>query len=185
MPRKQRQQESKVAFGGADAADYAAALEAARPKAELLLEQYREDPTGPAAELVSLVIVNHLAQEDLRPEEGEIRVLQEERQRRQTAEQQAETLAAERRRLRRQNRKLAAARVEESLRLQSAGQQLEEARKAAAAGKMPDTMEIIERISAAIGIRGPLIPRVEKTADGRPLALPGALPGPGRPSEGV
>jgi len=139
---------------GAATPDCGAAVAAARPKVKELLAEYQADPTGDAAAIVEILMLNQLAGEPGREAEA----IQQERGRRGTLEgdsgQSSTQLARQNRRLKRDLAKSQA--VEATIR-----QYLEDARAAAPARKEPSQAEIIEKISAAIGLRGPLIERVE------------------------
>ncbi|MGO9270238.1 MAG: hypothetical protein ACLQOO_08300 [Terriglobia bacterium] len=139
----------------AAAPDYGAAVAAARPKVRELLAEYQADPTGDAGSIVEILVLNQLAGEPGR--EAEV-LLHQERGRRGTlgsdTGQTSTQLARQNRRLKRDLAKSQA--VEANVR-----QYLEKLAAAGPAGREPTQAEIIEKISAAIGLRGPLIERVE------------------------
>ncbi len=138
--------------------DYAAAVAAARPKVKELLAEYRDDPSGDAGAIVEALVLNQVAGEPAR--EAEMLHFQQERGLSHTLKHDSGRVAN---RLARQNRRLKSD-LAKSIDAQSHVRQYLEAVAAGGKGKMPSTEEIIEKISEAIGIRGPLIPRVETGA---------------------
>jgi hypothetical protein len=135
--------------------DYAAALAAARPKVKELLAEYRADPTGDAGAIVETLMLHQVAGEPGR--EAELQDLQPERERHHALKNDSGRSAT----LARQNRQLRSQLVKQNNAQSYVRQYLEEVKTAARSGREPTQAEIIEKISAAIGLRGPLIPRVE------------------------
>src|SRR5271157_2280616 len=130
--------------------DYAAAVAAARPKVKELLAEYRDDPKSDAGAIVEALVLNQLAGEPAR--EAEVLVLHHEHDSGRSAT-----------RLARQNRRLKS-QLAKSNDAQSHVRQYLEAVAAGGKSRMPSREEIIEKISEAMGISGPLIPRVETGA---------------------
>src|SRR5271165_5882084 len=138
--------------------DYAAALAAARPKVKELLAEYRDDPNGDAGAIVETLMLNQVAGEPAR--EAEVLVLHHERDLYDTLKHDSGRSAT---RLARQNRRLKS-QLAKSNDAQSHVRQYLEAVAAGGKSRMPSREEIIEKISEAMGISGPLIPRVETGA---------------------
>jgi len=139
--------------------DYAGALAAARPKVKELLAEYRDDPTGDAGAIVETLMLNQVAGEPAR--EAEMVSLHQERDLSHTLRHDSGRAAT---RLARQNRRLKselAKRIDSQTHVR---QYLEAVVAGVAKGKEPSRDEIIEKISEAIGLRGPCIPRVETGA---------------------
>jgi len=158
MSKHQTRHNAKTPAAAPPDPDYGAALAAARPKVKELLAEYRADPTGDAGAIVETLMLNQVAGEPAR--EAEIQHLQQERDRHHALEnhsRRAVTLA-------RQNRQLKSQLVKQHIAQAYVRQYLEEVKAAARSGKEPSQTEIIEKISTAIGLRGPLIPRVETGA---------------------
>jgi len=141
----------------APAPDYAAAVAAARPKVKELLAEYQANPTGAAGTIVETLVLAHLAGEPAR--EGDVLLLHQARDRHHTLANDAGRTAN---RLARQNRRLKKALAKRASAQDQVCQYLEEVRAAKPAGKEPTQAEIIEKISAAIGMGDHVIPRVEK-----------------------
>ena len=138
------------------APDAAAAVAAARPKVKELLAEYLADPTGDAGTIVETLVLAQVAGEPAR--EDDVLLLHQARDRHHTLVRGAGRTAT---RLGRQNRRLKCALAKKTAAQDHVREYLEEAGAARAAGKEPSRNEIIEKISAAIGLRRPLIPRVE------------------------
>jgi len=138
------------------APDYAAAVAAARPKVKELLAEYLADPTSDAGEIVENLAVAQMAGEPAR--EAEVLVLYQQRDRHHTLERDLGSTAA---RVARQNRRLKRELAKRDAAQGHVRQYLEKVGAGRLAGKEPTPEEIIEKVSTAIGLRGPLIPRVE------------------------
>jgi len=139
--------------------DHGAALAAARPKVKELLQEYRDDPTGDAGAIVETLLLNQVAGEPAR--EAEMLSWHQEQNLSHTLKHDSGRAAT---RLARQNRRLKgelAKRIDAQTHVR---QYLEAVVAGVAKGKEPSPNEIIEKVSAAIGLRGPLIPRVETGA---------------------
>ena len=140
------------------AGDRAAALAAARPKVRELLAEYLAEPAGDARAILETLLLDQMAGAPAREEE----VLEFHSQR-----DHFETVAssAERRaqRIERRNRRLKRQLDEKEAVEGQVREYLDQARAEGKAGAPELTREhIIRKISEAIGIGGPLIPRVEK-----------------------
>jgi hypothetical protein len=143
----------------AGAPDYAAAVDAALPKVNELLAQFQADPTGDAADVVKALVLTQMANAASQAWEADLLLLQQERGRHTVLTQDAERVATN---LTRQNRKLKAELAKKARTETQVREYLASAAAAAKLGDPLDTDLIIEKISAAIGIGGTLIPRVEK-----------------------
>jgi hypothetical protein len=139
--------------------DYAAAVEAALPKVKELLVQFRLDPTGDAALILETLVLTQMANAGAQAQEADLLLLQQERGRHTGLKQDAECTATS---LTRQNRKLKAELAKKTRTETQVREYLAAAAAAARLGKQLDTNMIIKKISEAIGLGGPLIPRVEK-----------------------
>ena len=137
--------------------DYGAAVAAARPKVKELLAEYRADPTGDAATIVEALVLNQVAGAPAR--EAEVLHSQHDRDLHYDLVSHAGRSAT---RLTRQNVRLKRDLARKNIAHSYVHKYLEEVGAAVLQGKEPTTQEIIEKISTAIGLRGPLIPRVEK-----------------------
>jgi len=136
--------------------DYGAAVAAARPKVKELLEEYRADPTGDAAAIVETLVLNQVAGESAR--EAEVLHSQPDRDLSHTLVGDAGRSGI---RLTRQNGRLKRDLARKNMAQAYVRMYLEDLGAAMRSGKEPTTQEIIEKISTAIGLRGPLIERVE------------------------
>jgi C4-dicarboxylate-specific signal transduction histidine kinase len=148
-------QDAKAPVAAAPTPDYGAAIVAARPKVKELLAEYRADPTGDAGTIVEALLLSQVAGAPAR--ENEILAFQQERNLYRTLEHDSGRSAT---RLARQNRRLKS----ELAKRDDAQTHVREYLQAVARagkGREPTPEEIIEKVSAAIGIRGPVIPRVE------------------------
>ena len=143
----------------AHAPDYAAAIDAALPKVKELLAELQADPTGDAARIVKTLVLTQMANDATRAQEADLLLLQQERARHTVLKQEAERVATTHTR---QNRKLKAELAKKTRTETQVREYLASAATAAKLGSPLDTDLIIEKISAAIGIGGTLIPRVEK-----------------------
>ena len=136
--------------------DYGAAVAAARPKVKELLAEYRADPTGDAGAIVETLVLSQVASAPAR--EAEVLPSPQEQDLHHTLVNRAGRIAT---RLTRQNSRLKKDLATKNLAHSYVRQYLEEVSAAALKGKEPSMQEMIEKISTAIGIRGPLIPRIE------------------------
>jgi len=136
--------------------DYGAAVAAARPKVKELLAEYQADPTGDAAAIVETLVLSQVAGESAR--EAEVLHSHQERDLHHTLVNGAGRNAT---RLSRQNGRLKRDLARKNIAQAFVRKYLEQVGTAALQGREPTTQEIIEKISTAIGLRGPLIPRVE------------------------
>ncbi|HMD97430.1 MAG TPA: hypothetical protein VKM93_08915 [Terriglobia bacterium] len=139
------------------APDYAAAVAAARPKVKELLTEYLANPTGDAGAIVESLVLAHVAGEPAR--EADVLSLHIERGRYHTLSRDAGRTAT---RITRQNRRLKRALAKKTAGQENVRHYLEKVVAGKLAGKEPTPEEIIKKISTAMGISGPLIPRVEK-----------------------
>jgi len=144
--------------------DPAPLVQAARPKVQELLEQMQSDPEARA--LVESFLLSQMVQEESQQEEGELAALQRERQKREALEEGLEQMVAAQQQLESQHRRL---RVRES---EVAHQQVREQTKPAGAvmaqRREPTQQEIVEKISTAIGLRGPEEFLVSSEVEGMP-----------------
>jgi hypothetical protein len=139
--------------------DYGAVLATARPKVKELLEEYRADPTGDAGAILESLVLSQVAGESAR--EAEVVGFQQVRDLYHTLENDSGRSAT---RLARQNRRLKMELAKGKTAHTNVRQYLEAVKADVRKGKEPNLEEIIEKISTAIGLRGPLIPRVEMDA---------------------
>jgi len=149
----------------ANAIDEASFL-AFRDKSAKLLEEALKNPNSDAAEIVRITVQNSMMRDSAKFEEVDVmkrydsdtKFRESEAKLRQahSAQYRAETqrMHAEKELVKAQ-RELVEAR-------QKAGTELRKIQREAAQGMEPNTEEMIRKVSAAIGISGPLIPRVEK-----------------------
>jgi hypothetical protein len=144
--------------------DYVAAVVAVRPKVKELLEEYRADPTGDAGAILETLVVNQMAGAKAR--EAEVLLLHQERGRHHAL---ASDLGRAAKRLERRNRQLQRELAKREAAQNHVREYLEEMGAAIASKDKEKELtyeRIIEKVSAAIGIGGPLIPRVEKDYKG-------------------
>ena len=158
MSKHQARNDEKARAAAPPDPDYAGALASARPKVKELLEEYRDNPTGEAGTIVETVMINQIAGEQAR--EAEMLFLHQERNLSQTLKDDSGRAAN---RLARQNRRLKSE-LAKRIDAENHVRQYLEAVVAGAKGRMPSRDEIIEKVSEAIGLTGPLIPRVETGA---------------------
>jgi len=136
--------------------DYGAEVAAARPKVQELLAEYRADPSSNAGTILETLVLNQLAGELGREAEA---LVQQERGRRQNLKDDSGRGFAA---LARQNRRLKRDLARKDGVQATVIQYLEQVGAAARIGREPSREQIIQTISEAIGVRGPLIERVEK-----------------------
>jgi len=148
--------EAPVAVPG-DTDAGAAAVDVARPKVKELLAEYQADPTGEAGVIVEALVLAQMAGEPAR--EADVLLLHQGRDRYRILVRDAGRTAT---RIDRRNRRLKKALAKRTAGQTQVRQYLEEVPAAVPASQEPSTHQIIEKISVAIGLRGPLIPRVEK-----------------------
>jgi hypothetical protein len=160
MSKHEARHDAKAAAAAAPPdPDYAPAVAAARPKVRELLAEYRDDPTGDAGAIVEALMLNQVAGEPAR--EAEVLHFHQERDRHRALENNSGRTAT---RLARRNRQLQRQLVKQDVAQAYVRQYLEEVRAGVVKGKDPSSEEIIKKISTAMGISGPLIPRVETGA---------------------
>ena len=139
--------------------DYAAAVAAARPKVKELLAEYQSNPTGDAAGIVEALVLSQMAGQPAR--EAEVVHSQQERD---LCHNLVDNAGRNANRLVRQNHRLKRDLAQKNVVHAYVREYLKEVGAAILKGHEPTPQEMIEKVSAAIGLRGPLIPRVEKGA---------------------
>ncbi len=145
-----------------------ASLLAFREKAALVLEEAVKNPKSDAAEIVRIAVQNSMMRDSGKLEEVDImkryesdtkfRETEAKLRQAHSAQYRAETQRVQ------AEKELAKAQKELVEARQKAGTELRKAQRKVVQGKDPNTEEMIRKVSAAIGISGPLIPRVEKEA---------------------
>ncbi|MGO9275127.1 MAG: hypothetical protein ACLQOO_33650 [Terriglobia bacterium] len=145
-----------------------ASLVAFKEKAAMLLEEAVKNPNSDASEIVRIAVQNSMMRDSAKFEEVDVmkRYESEAKYRESEAKLQQSRSAqykAETARMQAQKELVKAQRELVETR-QKAGIELRKAQRRVAQGKEPNTEEMIRKVSAAIGISGPLIPRVEKEA---------------------
>ena len=152
LDQQNQQGAENVEVGG----NSAAAVAAARPKVKELLQAYRSNPSGGAAEILESLLVSQMAGAAER--ETQVLLLLEERGIRHGLE---DDFGRHAKRLERQNRQLKRDLHERVVTESRVREYLEQAAHARTSQEITH-QEIFEKISAVIGVGGPLIPRVEK-----------------------
>jgi hypothetical protein len=139
-----------------DIPDVGAAVAAARPKVKQLLAEYQDDPDGDAGAIVEALMLNQLSGEPARAAEAlRFHQVQDLYHALEVDSGRSAT------RLKRRNRHLKGELDKKDLAHAYVRHYLEQVKTAARSGREPTQAEIIEKISTAIGLRGPLVPRVE------------------------
>jgi len=159
MSKHEAQQGAKAPAIAPPAPDQGAAVAAARPKVKKLLAEYQANPTGDAATIVEALVLSQMAGESER--EAEVLHSQRDRDLSQALQSHAGRTAT---RLTRQNGRLKRDLAKRKNAEAGVRKYLEEVGAAVVQGKEPTAQEIIEKISAAIGMGDVVIPRVEKKA---------------------
>ncbi len=129
---------------------------AVRPKVKKLLEQFRAEPSGDAGALLEALLLKGLVEESA--EREDLLRLQAERERRVQLEAALQKMMDRAHQLGRVTERLARRRAAEQNRIKTI---LTVVEKAAAQGRPFDQAEVVRRISAVIGLEGPLERRVE------------------------
>jgi hypothetical protein len=156
----QRQEGAEI-FDGPSPLPVGNFVDAARPQLHRLLEDYRENPDGDAGQIVNIMLLNQLVSTYSSVPEVDMLKLYEEERKRKELEQRLKKFEVDKFKAETHRRRVDAEVVVMQSKVEKVRKELEQTRKAIQQGQRVDPMDMVRHISSAIGVGGPLEPRVE------------------------